>query len=195
MKKEILNPNNKKIFFIILLSLLAIAERLWFNLGPNVELITLTTILSAIIFRRKSVIIVPLIILSLTDLNLKNTNIMIFTWSAFVLESLAFLPLLKKTKFLNKPIFKQILFSSFFGAGASLWFFLWTNLGFFLTEPWNLYPPTFKGLIACYVAGLPFLKPNLISNIFFLPLGIFVWNSLVKPSPSLSFDAKQKRVG
>lgn len=50
------------------------------------------------------------------------------------------------------------------GLGAGLaTFFVLSNLGVFLSA--GFYPPTFEGLIACYVAALPFLKTQAVSNV------------------------------
>jgi len=64
--------------------------------------------------------------------------------------------------------------------GSSLGFWLWTNFGTWLAE--GLYPRTAEGLIACYVAAIPFLRNAL--------LGDLVWGLAL----FLSFSAVQKRV-
>lgn len=51
---------------------------------------------------------------------------------------------------------------------ATVLFFLVTNFGVWATQP--LYPPTFEGLIACYVAALPFLLNSLLGNAFYVTL-------------------------
>lgn len=51
------------------------------------------------------------------------------------------------------------------GVTGCLTFFLITNFSSWLT--YDTYPQTFSGLIACYVAGLPFLKNSLIATAIF----------------------------
>lgn len=160
----------KKIVFVIIISVAAIIERLWFDLGPNIELITGVTILSTLILGKRGGFFVPLLILAITDTFLGNTGIMLFTWSAFVLEALAIPPLIKKIKFNERKKIKKLIFPSALGAGASLWFYLWTNFGVWFLNSWKMYPKTLNGLISCYFAGLPFLKLNLVSNVLLLPL-------------------------
>jgi hypothetical protein len=54
-----------------------------------------------------------------------------------------------------------ILFSVF----SSILFFLISNFGVWASG--GLYPPDFQGLISCYVAGLPFLKGNLLGDLVY----------------------------
>ena len=49
--------------------------------------------------------------------------------------------------------------------GASVLFFLVTNFAVWLTSPF--YTPDFQGLMACYTAGLPFLKNGLAGDLFY----------------------------
>ncbi len=51
------------------------------------------------------------------------------------------------------------------GVGSCLAFFLITNFATWVGS--TIYPPTTEGLIACYVAGLPFLKNSLIATTVF----------------------------
>lgn len=46
--------------------------------------------------------------------------------------------------------------------GSSLIFFLVSNFGC-----WPAYPQTFEGLMACYAAGIPFLKGTLLGDLFY----------------------------
>lgn len=46
--------------------------------------------------------------------------------------------------------------------GSSLIFFLVSNFGC-----WPAYPQTFDGLMACYAAGIPFLKGTLLGDLFY----------------------------
>jgi hypothetical protein len=49
---------------------------------------------------------------------------------------------------------------------ASLSFFLVSN--FAVWAVWNMYPKTAGGLAACYVAGLPFFRNAVVSDLFFV---------------------------
>ncbi|MEK8228802.1 DUF6580 family putative transport protein [Oerskovia sp. M15] len=55
------------------------------------------------------------------------------------------------------------------GIGGSLWFFVWTNFGTWFQGRGVWYPAGLDGLVASYVAGLPFLRTMLIGNLVLLP--------------------------
>ncbi|HWH16354.1 MAG TPA: DUF6580 family putative transport protein [Candidatus Paceibacterota bacterium] len=58
---------------------------------------------------------------------------------------------------------------------SSALFFLVTNFAVWAASSW--YPPTFEGLVASYVAGLPFLRNMFIGDVFYAAslLGVFEW--------------------
>jgi CHASE2 domain-containing sensor protein len=58
---------------------------------------------------------------------------------------------------------------------SSILFFLVTNFAVWAASSW--YPPTPEGLIASYVAGLPFLRNMFIGDLFYAAslLGAFEW--------------------
>jgi hypothetical protein len=65
-----------------------------------------------------------------------------------------------------------------FGATAgSLLFFFITN--FFVWSSWTLYPDTFEGLLACYVAAIPFLG-NMLAGSFVYSILLFGGVELLK---------------
>lgn len=59
--------------------------------------------------------------------------------------------------------------------GASVLFYLVSNFGVWAAG--GMYPPTFQGLVACYVAGLPFFRNTLLGDLFFVTLmfGVYEW--------------------
>ena len=74
----------KPIFFKILVGLLLVAaalfERIFFDLGPNVELVTLTTFLAGAYLGFPYSFFVPLATLFISDLVLGNSLIFLFTF-------------------------------------------------------------------------------------------------------------------
>lgn len=62
-----------------------------------------------------------------------------------------------------------------FSLGASLIFFLTSNFGVWLGS--ELYPQNLNGLIACYVAGLPFFGNSILGDLCYTSLffGSFYW--------------------
>lgn len=177
-----MNPKNKNIelLIIILFFALAITERVWFDLGPNIEIITLATMLSAFYLNKKYSLLLIITTLFLSDLLIGNTNIFLFTWSGFLIPAIiiGFLPKLKIAK--NKP-----LVGLFAGLGSNMFFYFWTNFGVWALDSWGMYSKTLQGLITCYINALPFLKNQLTSTMLFVPLGFMVFEVMYKNAGKL----------
>ncbi len=133
---------------------MAVSERLWFDLGPNIELVMTAGVLASIYLGRRWGVGVALISLAISDLVIGNTMIMIFTWSAFAL--IAF----------GGKMIKGPLMGAGYGLAGALFFYFYTNFGVWLIG--NLYPHTFGGLIQSYVMGLPFLRLQAVGSMVFL---------------------------
>ena len=146
----------KNLFISLVLILAAVGERLWFDLGPNVELVMTTSVLASIYLGRRWGIGVALISLMISDLVIGNTMIMIFTWSAFSLIAWEGHGLKNK----------NFIWGAGYGLAGALFFYFYTNLGVWLIGNW--YPHNLAGLIDCYVMGLPFLKLQAVSSMVFL---------------------------
>lgn len=87
-----------------------------------------------------------------------------FTYASFALIALFGILVLKKVKVQN------VVLGSL---GASVIFFIVSNFGVWFSTP--MYPNTFSGLIACYVAGLPFFKMTILGDMVYcgIMFGIF----------------------
>lgn len=164
---EVRNSKMKKIL-IYSLFVLAFFERVWFDLGPNIELVTLATILSAFYLNRNTTLFLTFGVVALSDLIIGNSNIFLFTWSGFILPIVA-IEIFRKIK-LN-----SILSGTLAGISYNLFFFFWTNFGVWALDSWGMYPNTVIGLVQSYINGLPFLKYQLTSTIFFVPLGFIIY--------------------
>ena len=172
MKK---NLSIKKILLIIVLVAIAVSWRIInhnYSIAPNLELITVVSVLAAIIIDWKAAIIVPLGSIILSDLIIGNSSIFIFTWSSFALIGIGSL-LLRKLN--NKPK-SQIIYSLGFAVASSFTFFIITNFGVW-AQGW--YPATLTGLITCYTVALPFYRTMLIGNMIIVPVAVSAWQ-LVK---------------
>jgi hypothetical protein len=143
---------------------LAVSERLWFDLGPNVELVMLSSLLAGIYLGRRWGVAVALLALALSDMVLGNTAIMIFTWSAFAIIGF-FTANLRRWQGL-----KRVGSGAVFSLGAALFFYLYTNFGVWLIG--GLYPKTWAGLKECYWMGLPFLRIHAFSSLLLLSGGL-----------------------
>ena len=153
-----------RFFLVILFVLAAIAERLWFDLGPNVELVTLAGVVSGMILGRKWGGVAGVIAMVISDLVIGNTVIFWFTWSAFLVIGAGGEWLRSFTGL------GRIAAGGGYGLAAAVFFYLYTNLGVWLVG--NLYPPTFAGLAKSYLMGWPFFKIHAASSVLTLVAGL-----------------------
>lgn len=163
------------ILFIIVLLTLSIGERVLYDLGPNIEFITVSMLLTAVYLGREKAIWIVLISMVVSDALLGNTNIFIFTWSGFLI------PAYFASIHLNKPKLKGIKLvgkSTIFGVSTIMFFFIWTNFGVWIMDSWGMYSNDLAGLTQSYINALPFLRMHLISNLAIVPSGFIAVESL-----------------
>jgi len=137
------------------------------HIAPNVEFVTTASFLAGAYLGKKYAVLVPLLIMVITDTLIGNTNIFIFTWSAYLTIGILGYWGLKNQK--DRENFK-IIRATGLGIIASFFFYLWTNFGVWLLDAWGMYTKDLNGLFKCYLMGLPFLKLNLLGNLFFIPV-------------------------
>lgn len=188
-KAEFLNM--KKIFFSAVLILLAILFRTLWHVAPNVEYVTAASLLAGAYLGKKYAILVPFLIMVFSDTLLGNTNIFVFTWSAYLLIGLiGQIGLMGKKKIILRAIGAGVL--------AGFFFFAWTNFGVWLMDSWGMYPRTLAGLMESYFMGLPFLKLNLLGNLFFVPVSFGAVELLARLNrfgeDQKSFPARARRI-
>lgn len=158
----------KKILIASVLISVALLERIFFDLGPNVELVTLVIVLASMYLGVRYSVFVALAVTVLSDIVIGNTDILLFTWSGFLLPAIVLPRLIKRNS-----AFSNILNGTAAGAGSNLFFFAWTNFGVWLLS--SMYPNTAQGLLMSYINGIPFLKPQLLGTLLFIPLGITIF--------------------
>jgi hypothetical protein len=176
--------NNQKLKIASLLILIGILGRIsihdYFNniRLPFIEygfldvffIIAAISIFSGILIGKYYVFIIPIIIISITDIyygfvNPINTSYW-YTWLfLFTTSGYAFIAILgyyaKKRFQLNSNFLPKILGSGILGV---LIYDLWTNFGFWLGfSKLGYYPPTFIGLTSVYISGLPFMLWHILS--------------------------------
>lgn len=175
---------DKKLLFFALF-LVAFIERVVFDLGPNVEMVTTALILGSYYLGKKRSMWLILLILISTDIVLGNTKIFIFTWSGFLIPAIITCSLFKKIKS------NKVLTGVGLGLTSNLFFFVWTNFGVWLQDLWGLYPKTLIGLVNCYINALPFLKNQLIGSLIFIPLGFYAIEAVKNLIPRIiSFSSR-----
>jgi hypothetical protein len=151
--------------FIITLALLAVLERVMFDLGPNIELVTTISVVAGLVATTRWRIIAPLAVMIISDFYLGVSSITLFTWSGFLLMPWLAAGMRRK---LSSSLTAGVV-SAFTGV---IWFYVWTNFGVWLTEGYGIYPNTLSGLLASYVAGLPFVRLQLLSALVSVPLAL-----------------------
>lgn len=153
MKKNNLLP-------LSLLIILAVLLRTVWHFGDNIEFVTSAALIASAYFGLLGGLVVPFFAMFISDIMIGNTNIFIFTWSAYlIIGILGYFTLGNK---------KDMIIIRAMGMGiiSSFWFYIWTNFGVWVLDSWGMYPKTIEGLFGAYIMGLPFLKANLLGNIF-----------------------------
>jgi hypothetical protein len=108
-------------------------------------------------------------ILFLSDLVLGMHSLTIYVYGAFLLTVLLGRLIEEKNYFKKAQLFK---ISGFSLISSSL-FFLITNFGVWYSQ--GMYPRTKDGLIECYIMALPFLKDQILGDLFFSALFFSVY--------------------
>jgi hypothetical protein len=131
--------------------------------------------------RRCWAFLVPMVSMWISDLVLNNVvygqyfdgfvwfySGSLFTYGAFALIVLLGFFTLKRVRVAGLAL--SVL-------GASVIFFLVSNFGVWWSS--GMYPPTAGGLVACYVAGLPFFWNTLAGDAVYTALlfGVFEWSA------------------
>jgi hypothetical protein len=157
--------------------------------GANIETLTVVSLLAGSLLGGVWTIVIGLIVVASTDMAIGNTNIFLYTWSAWALVGF-FGYVVRKQK---KSVIRHSLQLTGMGLLANLFFYAFTNFG--VWHIGGLYQHTATGLINCYIAGIPFLKNQLLSTLMFVPtvsaVTIAVWNRL----PQWLHTTESKTVG
>lgn len=165
--------NKIKIFIAFILITIGVVGRfvLVSYIGiPNLEIITVLALISGIYLGGVYTVAVPLLTIFLSDLVIGNTYIFIFTWTAFAMIGLLGyasrkIPSLGLVRLGRKNSIYLALLSSIF-------FYLYTNFGWWLLS--GMYEYSLSGLIRCYYMAIVFFRNNLVGNLFFVPVGIYI---------------------
>lgn len=141
---------------------------------PNIETITVVSLLAGSLLGGVWTVGVGLITIAITDAIIGNTGIAVYTWSAWAAMGLFGYVLRNR----GKRAVRHALELTGMGVFGTVFFYVWTNFG--VWHVGGLYPHTVDGLIASYVAGLPFLKYQLISTVALVPsvsvVLLWAWN-------------------
>ena len=139
--------------FMLAIALLVIGvlSRLIYH-TPNFTPILALALFGGVYLNRRYALLVPLLLMVVSDLLIGFHDIVFFTWGSILLISA-----------LGLGVRKQKNFTTILGArlvSASL-FFVVTNFGVWLMK----YPHTIHGLTQCYIAAIPFFRTSLFSTL------------------------------
>jgi hypothetical protein len=165
----------KELVLALALISIAVATRLlphW----PNFTALGAAALFSGAFYKRKSfALVIPLLALFISDLVINNVvyasyfdGFQFFTAGfGFIYAGVAFAVLIGSYASISKSKPQNLALA---GLSSALFFYLLTNFGAWLGSP--LYAQNFGGLIASYVAGLPFLINGAIATLVY-SFGIF----------------------
>ncbi|MFA6475069.1 MAG: DUF6580 family putative transport protein [Patescibacteria group bacterium] len=144
---------------------------------PNVETLTSVSIIAGALLGPYLGLLVSLCSVVGTDMVIGNTNIMLYTWSAWAIIGLAS-SLLKRRQRKTIQVWQDSLKFTGFGMITTLFFYLWTNFGVWQLS--GMYAHTSAGLMLSYINGLPFLRNQLLGNLFLVPVLSVISLTVVK---------------
>lgn len=146
--------------FIYILLAFAVLSRFVIHI-PNFTPVLAMAMFAGMVLPRQKAIVLPIVLMALTDLILGFHSTMFFTWGSMILIA-----------FIGEEMKSKSSVTKVFGGGffASILFFVISNFGVWLMT--GLYPKTFEGFVQCYIMAIPFFKWTFISTCCYL--GIFI---------------------
>jgi hypothetical protein len=136
--------------------------------APNFTPVAAIALFSAVYLDRKYALIIPLLLMVISDLFLGMHNVMFFTWGGFIL--ITFLGFwLKKNKNMGRIVVTSL--------ASALLFFIVSNFGVWVM---GWYPHTLKGLVNCYIMALPFLRNFTLATFCFVALFFGVYELIAR---------------
>ena len=123
--------------------------------APNFTAVTAIALFGGVYLNRKYAILLPLVLMMISDVFIGFHDTIFFTWGSFVL--IAFIGLWVR----EHKRASTILASSIVSA---ILFFIITNFGAWLSV---LYPHTWNGFITCYTLAIPFFRNTLLSSVIY----------------------------
>ena len=139
----------------IALLILGIASRLITHI-PNFTPVIALSLFSGVYLKKEQAVIMPLVLLAISDLILGFHETMAFTYISVLLISLIGLWLKNRKNVMNITMTSLC---------SSILFFVITNFGVWLVS--GMYPLTAAGFKDCFILALPFFKTELFSTIVY----------------------------
>ncbi|MBU0710218.1 MAG: hypothetical protein KKC42_02855 [Candidatus Omnitrophica bacterium] len=123
--------------------------------APNFTPVAAIALFAGAYLSKKHALIIPLVLMIVSDMFLGLHNVVLFTWGGFALVALLG-TWLKKHKTFSASVSLSLV--------SAVLFYLVTNFGVWAM---GWYPRNFSGLINCYAMGLPFLRNTLFSTLLY----------------------------
>ena len=136
--------------------------------APNFTPVAAIALFGGAYLGRKYSIIIPLVLMAVSDIFIGTHNVMFFTWGAFALTGLMGI-WLKKHKNAYGVIGASLV--------SSLLFYIISNFGVWVM---GWYPHTLQGLISCYVLALPFLRNFTIATLLYSALFFVAYEAVAR---------------
>ena len=114
--------------------------------APNFTPVAAIALFGGAYLNKKYALIVPLLLMAISDLAIGLHDVVLFTWGSFILITLLGF-WIKKHKTVAGILSMSLV--------SSVLFYIVSNFGVWLM---GWYPHNLKGLISCYVMALPFLR-------------------------------------
>ncbi|HVZ58813.1 MAG TPA: DUF6580 family putative transport protein [Patescibacteria group bacterium] len=134
---------------------------------PNVAPITAIALFAGMYLDKKYALILPLVIMVVSDFFLGFHDTLLFVYVSFFLSGV--LGLSTRSHKTAGRILLTILL-------ASVQFFLITNFGVWLVG--HLYPKNLKGLVECFVVAIPFFRNTIMGDLLFTTAFILLFEFL-----------------
>ena len=156
-----------KIFIILLMTILLIMSRLITDIPNFTPTIALVIFTGYFIKNRYTVLLIILISQGISDFYIGLHDSMLFIYFSFLLIA-----------FISPLVIKKLNLSSVITASliGPVIFFIISNFGVWYSM--NIYSNDMRGLIECYLAGVPFFDETLISTLLF-SITIYVINKIL----------------
>lgn len=150
---------------------------------PNIETITVVSLLAGSLLGGVWTFAVGLAVVGLTDMVIGNTSIALYTWSAWLVMGV-FGWIVRRGR---GRVLRHAAVLTGMGLLGNAFFYAWTNFG--VWHIGGLYPHTFDGLMLSYAMGLPFLKYQLLSTVMIVPavsvVALWVWKKIAAREPAV----------
>jgi hypothetical protein len=163
--------------FPILIVLIAVVLR-FLPHPANIAPIAAMALFGGAYLNKKYAIILPLVVMLISDYFLGFHKVMPFVYGSFLIASLIGMKLRGKVK--SKRVLGGVLLSSII-------FYVVTNFGVWLTS--GMYEMNFLGLVRCYVLAIPFFRNTLVGDLFYTVMMFGGYEAMVKLSKKVEVKA------